>query len=422
MIYVIILLVRPQDWYEPLEGFRLIAVTAVLTVLAALITTPAEQPVAPVLTRNRYARLMWGMFMAVLLSQLSHFRLSGASDAFQEFGKICVLFFLTMLLTDRPVRVGKMMWVMVVSAAVLSISAFMQIQTGEGFGGMTPFGSYETEDFRVQGSGVFNDPNDFAMLFIVAIAFTLSLFQTSKAFPSKAFLACMVPTFLTVLFYTQSRGGVVGLGAMLLAYFWLGNKRTIVRLLLASAFLVIAMAFGPARARESYYEGSAAGRMIEWGIGNGYLKQYPIFGIGYQRWLEFETTASHNSFVTCYAELGLFGYFFWFALGWLVMKYVLRIARSPDVVGREISLVARGLFAGLVGFFTSAFFLFRTYNPVMYFLLGLGIGLIRYAQRQTNVGKGFLEVSLHDIQIAAVYSLLSIPAIWLTIKLYWARG
>jgi hypothetical protein len=80
------------------------------------------------------------------------------------------------------------------------------------------------------------------------------------------------------------------------------------------------------------------------------------------------------------------------------------------------------LFAGLVGYMTCAFFLTRTYNPVLYFLLGLGIGLIRHMQRNPQLPAGLLSVTRRDLIRGGAMAVASIPAIWLGIKLYWAMG
>jgi putative inorganic carbon (hco3(-)) transporter len=207
----------------------------------------------------------------------------------------------------------------------------------------------------------------------------------------------------------------------LLAYVWLSTRTTILRVLVACAVLGAIVAFGPARARETVYEGSAGGRIMQWGYGNQFLKQSPLFGIGYQRWLEHSDQVAHNSFVTCYGELGLFGYSFWFTLLWLVLRSVYRIARL-EPLDRGTRRVAVGLFAAMAGFYASAFFLTRTYNPFLYLMLGLGIGLIRYVERQPYCPAGYFDITNRDIGQSVLMAVASVPAIWILVRLYWAAG
>lgn len=160
---------------------------------------------------------------------------------------------------------------------------------------------------------------------------------------------------------------------------------------------------------------------MQWGYGNEFLKQNPLFGIGYQRWLDYSDQVAHNSFVTCYGELGLFGYFFWFSLLWLVLRSVYRIARLKPL-DRNTRRLAVGLLAALVGFYASAFFLTRTYNPFLYLMLGLGMGLIRYVDRQPCCPAGYLDISRRDLGQSMLMALASIPFIWILARLYWSAS
>ena len=421
IVYVLVLLVRPQEWYEPVRGFELVNVAAILTIFAAFINPSPDQRLTGTVWRNKHGRLMWGLLLGVVLSQLVYGRVHGAVDAFSEFGKCCVLLFMTMTLVDNPKRLRRMMWVIVISAAIFCIHGAMQIKTGYGFANVEPFGSFFNGDFRVQGTGMFQDPNDFAMLYVVAIPFVFTFLQTHTMILAKFFVAASFPAMLYVLYYTQSRGGVVGLGAMSLAYVWFSMRTAILRLLVISAVLGVVVAFGPARARESVYEGSAGGRIMQWGYGNQFLKQNPLFGIGYGRWLDYSDQVAHNSFVTCYGELGLFGYSFWFSLLWLVLRSVYKIVRL-EPLDRGTRRLAIGLFAALAGFYASAFFLTRTYNPFLYLMLGLGIGLIRYVGRQPYCPAGYLDITNRDIGQSVLMAVASIPAIWIFVRLYWAAG
>jgi putative inorganic carbon (HCO3(-)) transporter len=423
IVYVIVLMLRPQEWHPALLGFRLVDVVAITTILATFLTQRADSAIIPLLQRNRYGWLMWGFFAAMLFSDLVRFRLRWAYEAFEDFGKVVVLFFLALILVDRPERMRKIFWAMVISTALMCVHAYLQVKTGQGFGGVVPV-QWPNEPPRVKGTGMFSDPNDLASLFIVATPFVLAMLQLGTGFPSKMLLLGVLPAVAYALYHTHSRGGLIGVCAMLLAYLWLAGKSTLPRLLVASAVLAAVVAFAPGRVTGEYIEGSAGGRVVTWGIGNQLLKQYPLIGVGYQKFPYYANwRAAHSSFVNCYAELGLLGYIFWFALSWLVMKSLLRMAKMPEL-GRPVSKMAGALFAALVGYHASGFFLTRTYNHILFFTLGISIGLIRYAQRHPEAPPGFLEVTMHDFRKAAVFALASIPFIWILARLYWsiARG
>lgn len=421
VFYVLALLVRPQEWYDPVRGLELVNVAAILTIFATFLTQQRDGGVFHVVFHNRYARLMWGLLSAVVLSHLVRLRFHSGLDAFSEFGKSCVLMLAAMLLVDDPSRLRKMMWVVIISAAVFCIHGIMQVQTGYGFANVQPFGSFATGDFRIQGTGMFSDPNDFAMLYIVAIPFVFTMLQTQTMVIGKVFVLAAFPAMLYVIYFTQSRGGVVGLGAMMMGYVWYSIRQKFIRVLIGVVGLAVIVAFGPARARSSVYEGSAGGRIIQWGNGNQFLKENPLFGIGYQRWLEFSDQVAHNSFVTCYGELGLVGYAFWFSLGFLVLRTLYRITALPNL-DRPTRRLVTGLYAALIGFYASAFFLTRTYNPFLYLLLGMGIGTIRYIDRLQLAPPGYLDITGRDFRRSALMSVLSIPAIYVIVRAYWIGG
>lgn len=432
-LYAVFLLVRPHDWYQPIQNWRFIDLLAIATILTTLITRGRENLLAK-LRDDGYVRLMAGLFGAVLLSDLTKLRVMYAIEAFQDFGKQFILFLLALILVDHNSRTRKMFLVILACAGVMVIHAALQVQRGYGFGKIEPYTqegirgierTYEeiiASDIRVRGSGIFRDPNDFAMLYVMAFPFTLALLQAPGVISNKLPALVLLPGFLFVLYHTKSRGGLMGFAGMILAYMWMTGRRSFFRLIFSIALIAAAAVLGPERATQTVYEGSAGGRIVAWGVGNSFLKANPLFGIGYNRWGDFERLVAHSSFVTCYAELGLVGYFFWFTLIYVVLRALLRIARLPRHLDPLAIRLAGGLFAGLVGYVTCAFFLTRTYNPVLYFLLGLGVGLIRHVQRNPQLPPGLLNVTRRDLLWGGVMSVASIPAIWVGIRLYWAMG
>lgn len=419
-LYVTVLLLRPQEWYEPVKGYELVNIIAIPTILIAFIQQ-SKNKAGGFFLQNRFSQAMLGLFVSVMLSQLVRLRISGTIDAVREFGKIVILFYLVAILVNTPRRVRIMMWVIIGSSVILAYHSYLQVQTGRGFGNIEPFGSYDSGDFRVVGSGILGDPNDFAMLYLMAMPFAFCLLTSGADIAGKLLLLCTLPPMVYVLYYTQSRGGVIGFCAMLIAYFWTATKNLMIRILLLVTLLSVVVVFGPERARGSYVEGSASGRIMEWGLGIQMLKENPLFGFGYQRWPEFSGgMAAHNSLVNCFGELGLIGYVCWFSLCLLIVKSVLRIARAEGQVDFKTRRVANGLFAAQVGYLTAAFFLTRTYNPVLFFLLGMGLGLIRWVETQQAGPSPLAQISARDVRQSALYAAGSIPIIWLIIRAYWA--
>ena len=164
---------------------------------------------------------------------------------------------------------------------------------------------------------------------------------------------------------------------------------------------------------------------MEWGLGIQMLKQNPLFGFGYQRWPDFSGgMAAHNSLVNCFGELGLVGYACWFTLCLIVVK-----SAAPPHLPREPSLEARipNNEGNWPADYTPRWWDFlrqlstRTHCicPALYFLLGMGVGLSRWIESQQQTPTPLAEVPVRDIRQGVIFSMLSIPVIWVIIRVYW---
>ena len=144
------------------------------------------------------------------------------------------------------------------------------------------------------------------------------------------------------------------------------------------------------------------------------LKARPLLGVGQGQFLEYHTLTAHNSFVLCFAETGLIGYFFW--LGLLVITYTqlqsLTQLSDKEPFDRELKGWARRLQLSMVGFLTAAFFLSRTFVPMLYLVLGLSVALIVIARNANSVVETRSAYRLGAILLASeVGSILLIYAL-----------
>lgn len=222
---------------------------------------------------------------------------------------------------------------------------------------------------RVRSLGFLNDPNDFAQTMVMVLPMLWWLYAPGRTLRNLVFVVAPGALLGYTIFLTQSRGallGIAGLG-LLISQRLLGLFKTLVlaSLLVASIGIV---SFG---GRElSTKEQSAAQRVEAWQEGLTMLRRKPVLGIGYGNFTDQHYLTAHNSFVLCFAELGLVGYFAW--LGLIVLTYkgvaqALRLA-PPNSPEMKLALVMR---ASLVAFLACSWFLSRTYSPGLFVLLAL---------------------------------------------------
>jgi hypothetical protein len=239
---------------------------------------------------------------------------------------------------------------------------------------------------RIRGLGLLHDPNDLALGLVMALPL-LGAGWRHKAKINNLLLVLLPSAVLIYgLFLTRSRGGALALGVLLCVAARRRFGRVAATLLFA-AVIASGVASNFASGRQvSLSDEAASGRVQAWMEGFEMLKAQPLIGVGYGQFLEHHNLTAHNSFVLCFAETGLIGYFFW--LGLLVITYAqlhsLKQLSTEQPFDREIKGWAGRLQLSMIGFLAAAFFLSRTFVPMLYLLIGLGVALIVIA-RNANI-------------------------------------
>jgi len=172
---------------------------------------------------------------------------------------------------------------------------------------------------RIQGPGIFHNPNylAYAAIFPIPIAVLLT-FRLRNPLGRVLGAVSLCLLVLTVVL-TKSRGGMI---AMLVVASYLLVQRSSIRVrwiagVLAGAGVLILMKYGAVRMGSlSDMRGDAAilGRIDSWYAGILMLKSSPLLGIGYGQYLNYFHLVAHSSFVQVAAETGLVGLFLWTGL------------------------------------------------------------------------------------------------------------
>ena len=231
---------------------------------------------------------------------------------------------------------------------------------------------------RIRGNGVLQDPNDFAQAMLVALPFCWLAYKKGKRLQN--LLVVVAPTALIVitLYYTKSRGGAIGLLALLAIRFW-GRMSTFKTIALIGVMgaLMVATHFTGGRAISADDE-SSEGRLAAWGQGFSMVRTDPILGVGYARFVDYNNLTAHNSYVLCFAETGLAGYFCWLTIlvATLLHLSMLKKIDGADELSEGIRRWAGTLQLSLGGFLVTAFFLSRTYVFVPYMIIAMVCALV----------------------------------------------
>jgi len=235
---------------------------------------------------------------------------------------------------------------------------------------------------RIRGLGLLGDPNDLALGIVMALPLLAATRRPKAGWLNMLVIAVPAATLVYGLFLTRSRGGAFALVVTVCAAL---SRRIgkipalLVFVLLLSGGAIVQFASGR---QLSISDESVTGRFDAWSEGLQMLKGQPLLGVGYGQFLEHYTLTAHNSFVLCFAETGLIGYFFWLGIIVVTVGQLRSLAQLKDPADGEIRRWAVALQLSLFAFLTAAFFLSRSFIPMLYLLIGLCLALVLIARRE----------------------------------------
>src|SRR5690606_938030 len=158
-----LVLIRPQEYPALLDMGIPILPIAMLGALGTWFISSSRRPLA------QPTYLLFAVFIVVaMLTMVVNGWAGGAVTRLLELLPSLLALILIAQASHSPKNMRRLMWVISICAAVLTIHGIGQVKLGQGWTGMPT-----VQDGRIQYVGIFSDPNDLAMLFIIAIPMTL---------------------------------------------------------------------------------------------------------------------------------------------------------------------------------------------------------------------------------------------------------
>lgn len=371
LFYVVLVIVRPHEYPAYVqEQWPILPIALILALI--------ERAIGGRWRFDEPQYYLLAMFLVtMMLSVAVNGWPGGAIVQLTQFGPAVAAFVLLSNAMTTPARVRRAMAVFVLSACVLAADGVHQVQTGFGWTGVPP-----QEDGRIQYIGIFSDPNDMGLIFAAFLPFALHLGGRGGWLGLvRLFWYGAAALLLYGIYLTASRGAMLAVAMMLGVWVW--RHRGAITAMVVAAGGMLAMSALPSRMQElDASESSAAGRIDAWYEGMQMFVSHPLLGVGPGNFTEYNYLTAHNSFVLVLAETGFIGFTIWlaFVIYGFRMMYVFEKVQPdlPDATlaaaWEEDRVVGRVLFLSLCGFFTAAFFLSRSYIPVLYFLAAVVVG------------------------------------------------
>lgn len=426
LVYLGFAIVRPQDFLPGMAGLPVMSVTLLLA-FAGWLLRGARTSGAPQF-------LLLPVFILIAMASEVVTGWSGGMEyVIEQMGPSLIVFFVLASAIDDPRRTATTFAVIGLCAMVLALHSVQQAEHGVGWTGMTL-----GEDGRIRYVGIFNDPNDLGLLFVMALPMVLCL-ASRAGFLGRWFWRFGALLLLAGVYLTKSRGTQLAVLLMGAVYLW--QKRGLLTAgSLGFVGLVGLMLMPSTRMNDlDPDEESAFGRVDAWYEGLDMFKTHPLFGVGFGNFTDYNPLTAHNSFVLVLAETGFLGFLTWLAfvgycfwMIWRVLRLQSGLAKAVQATVRAVTMVrpqarlalasalsadagvaerrhivVRGkdvtmsgsgtaanqadtaaedrqarseqalsltLFCALCGFFMAAFFLSRSYNIMLYTLAAIVVG------------------------------------------------
>jgi hypothetical protein len=371
---------------QEIELYQYLIVPCFVAALPAVLAQLEPQSLA----RRPITACVLGLLLAVPLSLLARGEFDKAAEQTVDFLKVVVYYLALVAVVHSPDRLRRFMgWVAALTAvmAVLSLLHYYEVIRLTDLKDLKEqasdrMGLAETV-VRLRGPGrLFGDPNDACAAFVVGLLLCCNFLGDVRLGPRR--LAWLLPLGLcgVAAALTQSRGGflglVVGLAVLFRARY--GWRKSLALGLLTLPVLLYAFA-GRATDLSAADQGTGQERIQIWSIGLEMLKSSPLFGVGKEQFAaEVGETGlvAHNSFVHCFAELGLFGGTLFVGMFYLGFVSLYRIGRAAEgEVGDEPRRMQPYLMAVLAATAACLMSISRSYIVSTYTAVGL---VAAYAQ------------------------------------------
>jgi putative inorganic carbon (HCO3(-)) transporter len=356
IFFIGLVYIRPEESIEAIQGMRLPLLVSILTLLATIFHK--------LINRESFVRSpLNGMMIGFGISGvLSAAFVQLEAEALQDFGKLVILVLLMLNLVTNSSKYRQTVNTLIGFTAYLAIYSIYLYFTS---GALNDHGV-----LRSQATGIFADPNDLAGTIVAGLSF--SLFRITSADRSAKLIYVLLSAILiAAILMTNSRGGLLALIVVVGSFLLLSApvKKAVLAASVCAPLLLIL-----ASARMSNFdatEASANSRFWFWSTGVESFVQNPILGVGYKGFVDINGgMTAHNSFVLCFTELGILGYFFWIGCLYLALRKSVGISMPLD---RAEILNQNAAKVGLAGFLMAAFWISRTYVPVLYLLVCMPI-------------------------------------------------
>jgi O-antigen ligase len=309
-----------------------------------------------------------------------------AADAFQIAQEMLFMFIVYSAISE-PRHLRWLLWAFIGGATLTALVGL------EGATAPDRYSALGEERLR----GGVGDPNYLAAFLVPAIVFALFMFAAQRGAFQRWLSMSSVVICSLALFRTESRGGLVASGVVLVVAVFLSGPVRFRALALISTiaafgvfyFTLVAPPQALARITE-FHANQGSGRVDLWEVAVQVFRDHPIIGVGAGNFRVVEpayaitdinlrrldlvvdlTKVVHNTYLHLLTEIGLIGLALFVSMIVAAIALGMRaIKKDSKLRDLEMEILARGLVVGTIGMLAAFFFISAQHEKQLPLLLG----------------------------------------------------
>ena len=394
-IFSIVLYFRPYELVPALSSFTTMAFVIGMVTLAIFL--PTQIVVEGNLTaRPREINLILLFTVAAFLSMPLATNPGESWDDFTDVLLKAILIFIVMVNVVRTeLRFKLMIWLAFAVTIYLSFYAVHDYSNGIFREGSAFYG-----DQRIGGAirGLFGNSNDLALHIVTMIPLAIGFAFAGKSPIRKLLYFGLAGLFCAAVIVTFSRGGFLGLVAVLFVLvrkFGRRNKTVSYVLLVAVMFGILALAPGAYSSRLSSIFNAAADTTGSRSQRNEILKRsiwvtlrYPLFGVGLGNfhYKSVQELVTHNGFTQVSSEMGIPALVVYIMFMVYPLRRLRKIERETEgnPEKRKFYAWSIGIQCAIIGYMVASFFASVAYQWYIYYLVAYAVAARRLYMLQAS--------------------------------------
>lgn len=364
---------RPDNYFAFLIPLHLAMIIEIVTIVSWIIHLLIRRTAVLWTSFNWVFVAFLGVMVSTILTAENGMRAYNTSES------MIVLFVIFLVCTNVVDTMKKLKALVLVLMLVHFYFAIKGIQTG-----------------GLVGGSIMLDENDLALAMNVFIPFAYFAFMGNKTWYGKVFYLAMMTTCVLSVVISMSRGGFVGLIAMVF-YLIMKSKQRLTSIAVVILIGLVMIVFAPSKYWEDVQtitdvnESTAHQRILYWQAAGRMVLDNPLTGVGagnggirmpeFIRGVRYPNTewgrTFHGTVPQIAGELGILGLSCYLLMLYLAIKTLLQIRRRTFAQHQTtIHRLSDSFLGGIIAFVVTGTFLSTAYYPQLWTMYTLTITLV----------------------------------------------